>query len=79
MQVPSWAGTPPGQVHPGQVHLPGRYTPSNACWDTVNKPAVRILLECILVCFIFSFVFHKPVKESDIFVLFYKSMYYRLY
>ena len=31
------AGTPPGQVHP------------RACWDTVNKRAVRILLECILV------------------------------
>ena len=61
----TWAGTPhpPEQVHPrGQVHpLPGRYTPSwvgtpprqvhpcNACWDTVNKRAVRILLECILV------------------------------
>ena len=30
----------------GQVHLPGRYS---ACWDTVNKRAVRIPLECILV------------------------------
>ena len=34
--TPSWAGTPPGQVHP-----------NSACWDTVNKRAVRILLECI--------------------------------
>ena len=49
--TPSWAGTSPGQVHPS-----GRYThpravtlpPSNACWDTVNKQAVHILLECIL-------------------------------
>ena len=52
---------PPGQVHPrqvhplgrytppGQVHPLGRYTPHNACWDTVNKRAVRIPLECILV------------------------------
>ena len=53
---------PPGQVHPlGQVHPQagtppwagtpplGRYTPGNACWDTVNKRVGRILLECILV------------------------------
>ena len=49
----SRAGTPPGQVHPL-----GRYTPRHpwagtppgkACWDMVNKWAVRILLECILV------------------------------
>ena len=53
---PPRAGTPPGQVHPqagtpppGQVP-PGRYTPSHsACWDTVNKWAVRIPLECILL------------------------------
>ena len=58
----TWSGTPPGQVHlPEQVHPPGRYTPLgrctpwagtpliSACWDTVNKRAVRILLECILV------------------------------
>ena len=45
-RYPPWADTPPGQVHPP----PGRYTPpGNACWDTVNKRAVRILLECILV------------------------------
>ena len=45
-----WTGTPPGQVPP----TPGRYTPGNACWDMVNKRAVRILLECILVIFEFS-------------------------
>ena len=33
--TPLWAGTPP--------------PPGNGCWDTVNKRAVRILLECILV------------------------------
>ena len=35
-----------GGVCPGEV---GRHPPRNACWDTVNKRAVRILLECILV------------------------------
>ena len=47
----------PRQVHPlgRYTHPPGRYTPragtppSSACWDTVNKRAVRIPLECILV------------------------------
>ena len=53
--TPSWAGTPPGQVHPlgrytpGQVHPPCRYTPQQCIWDMVNKRAVCILLECILV------------------------------
>ena len=62
-QVPPWAGTPPwqvppGQVHPpwagtppghGQVHPPGQLHPwagtppcHSACWDMVNKWAVRI-------------------------------------
>ena len=51
-----WAGTPPGRYTPPWAGTPvagtptlGRYTPGNACWDTVNKRAVRILLECILV------------------------------
>ena len=35
---------PPGQTPPGQTH-PLR----SACWDTVHKRAVHILLECILV------------------------------
>ena len=64
------AGTPPRQVHPpGQVNPPGRYTPqgrytpragtppNSACWDTVNKRRVRILLECILV---YSTIFTQP-------------------
>ena len=40
------AGTPPS----------GRYTPQEQCMlgDTGNKWAVRILLECILVCDLFS-------------------------
>ena len=52
--------TPLGQVHPvgrypGQVHplFLGRYIPLPGLvhppWQTVNKRAVRILLECILV------------------------------
>ena len=61
---PPKAGTHPGQVHPpgrytplGRYTLLGRYTPwqvhppNSACWDTVNKRAVRILLECILLVF----------------------------
>ena len=63
-----WAGTPPRTRYP-----PGPGTPPREqCMlgDTGNKRTVRILLECVLVCFIFSFVFHKPVKESDIFILF---------
>ena len=46
--------TPPADT-PGR-HLSGRHTPPgqnnplhSACWDTVNKRAVRIPLECILV------------------------------
>ena len=40
--TPLWAGTPRGQVHP-----PGH----SACWDTVNKWAVCIPLECIFVVY----------------------------
>ena len=57
LQVPPTprAGTAPRQVHsplqvpPRQVHPPGQVQPPRACRDTVNKRAVRILLECILV------------------------------
>ena len=55
---------PPGRSHPSGRHPPGqtppRQTPPgqtpplrSACWDTVNKQAVCILLECNLVyiCF----------------------------
>ena len=52
--------TPPRQVPPWQVHPPtgtfpwavppkaGTPPDHSACWDTVNKRAVRIPLECIL-------------------------------
>ena len=44
---------PPGRQPPGR-HPPGRQPPGrrplrSVCWDTVNKRAVRIPLECILV------------------------------
>ena len=42
---------PPGQTPPP---LSGRQPPRSACWNTVNKRVVRILLECNLV--IYSFV-----------------------
>ena len=45
--------TPPRQVHPlGRYTIPWTGTPPtghSACWDTFNKRAVRIPLECILV------------------------------
>ena len=56
--LPPRAGTPPWQVPPPPVGTsslagtphPGRYTPlRSACWDMVNKRAVGIPLECILV------------------------------
>ena len=41
--------TPPGQTP--TPHSPGRPLPlCSACWDAVNKRAVRIPLECNLVC-----------------------------
>ena len=49
--TPSWAGTPPPL---GRYTPRAGYTPANACWDTVNKWAVRILLECILVRYCFE-------------------------
>ena len=42
--TPHWAGSPPQAGTP-----PAGTTPGNACWDMVNKWAVHILLECILV------------------------------
>ena len=49
---------PPGQTPPRTRgrHPPGRHPPypRSACWDTVNKRAVRIPLECILVFEIIS-------------------------
>ena len=47
-QTPLWADIPPGQTPPPQADTPW------VLWDTVNKRAVRILLECILVFSIHS-------------------------
>ena len=48
-QTPPWADIPKADTAPGQT--PPRQTPplGSACWDTVNKRAVHILLECNLV------------------------------
>ena len=43
-------------------HRPGRHPLHGACWDTVNKQAVYILLECILVCKYFSLCCHCNVN-----------------
>ena len=43
-QTPLGRHPPPGQTPPGQTPLL-----RSACWDMVNKYAVYILLECILV------------------------------
>ena len=40
-QTPPWADNPPPRADTPPLH--------SACWDTVKKRAVRILLECILV------------------------------
>ena len=57
-QTPFWQvhpvgrHTPPRQVHPPAQCMLGYTSPlRSACWDTVNKRAVRIPLECILVLF----------------------------
>ena len=36
-------------LHPGGVCMGGLGRPPQILWDTVNEPAVHILLECILV------------------------------
>ena len=62
-QTPPWADNPQADT-PCPVHA-GIHTPSacwdthplhSACWDTVNKRAVRIPLECILVLLTFASV-----------------------
>ena len=56
--------TPHGQTPHGQTplrahtHTLGRHPPPSASWDTVNKWAVHILLECILV-------FHINLRTSN--------------
>ena len=50
---------------PAPCMLPSAHPLCRACWDTVNKRAVRILLECILVLVTFGFLpqnFHYLIK-----------------
>ena len=58
-QTLPWADIPPGQTSPAQCML--GYTPPlcSACWDTVNKRAVCIPLECILVLQCFCLKLHE--------------------
>ena len=47
---------PPRQTLPGQTP-PGIHRPlGSACWDTVNKRAVRIPLECILLYYFWCYL-----------------------
>ena len=59
------ADTSPAQCMPGYTHTPAQYMlgytsplPS-ACWDMVNKWAVRIPLECILVYDLFQAIMNN--------------------
>ena len=71
----TWAGTPPGK-YPQAGTSPAGYPPesipragtppsNSACWDTVNKRAVSISLECILVCFFIVFAFAPSLARCD--------------
>ena len=55
-QTPPWADTTLGRHHPGQTLPWADIPPHSACWDMVNKWVVRILLECILVNCIFTWL-----------------------
>ena len=59
-----WDTHPLGRHPPGQTP-PGRHPLCSACWDTVNKQAVCILLECNLVKFIISLT-SGSMREEDI-------------
>ena len=58
--------TPPGQTLPLDTPPPpGRHPLHSACWDTVKR-AVRILLECILAGFRFSFLILMDATANSI-------------
>ena len=50
---PTQADTPLADT-PWETHLLADTPPHSACWDMVNKQAVRIPPECILVCECFN-------------------------
>ena len=59
-----WSDIPPGRHTPHRADTPlGRHPLHSACWDTVNKRAVSILLECILVLHSFGL---QPLDVSDV-------------
>ena len=64
-----WSGgfTPPGQTSPpgGQTPPPGQ-KPPRALQDMINMPAVRILLECILVQHSFGQNITNLSKRTDL-------------
>ena len=60
--VTPWTHRPSGQTHPHQI-----------LQDTINERTVRILLECILVCWINAFSFELVPKLDEI--IFFLSFY----
>ena len=73
--VHGWGGLP----HPPQADTPGQITPAlwagtplcSACWNMVNKWAVRILLECILIITCFT---KRVINLGWPFVFFYVKL-----
>ena len=59
LDTPPWADT-----LSGQTPSLGRHPLRSACWDTVNKRAVRIPLECNLVYLFISWVQHNGVLTT---------------
>ena len=73
---------PSGQTPPGQTPLPiacWDTPPASACWDTVNKRALRIPLECILVLLVMHCVYEESrtsIKQNFIIVIKFYPMFY---
>ena len=67
-QTPPSGHTPTlGHTHPWGTHPPSTHPLSSACWDRINKWAVHILLECMLVtalCLIFRLSTNLHFKFS---------------
>ena len=55
-----------GPLHGGIHTLVGRHPPSRILRDTVNKRAVCILLECILVCNMKSYRDIRPLYSTEV-------------
>ena len=63
LPIACWDTTPERDTPWQERHPPAKETPHNACWDTVNKRAVSILLECIL----FIVYSHHEKAEAKVF------------